>query len=200
MDQEYVGMFDHGTAKTVEFSNAVMESNSGIMVDLLFPKPEMFVIEDIAHHLSHLCRYCGACDEFYSVAEHSYWCWREGAMRGLSEETQLHLLMHDASEAYTGDVTRPMKIACPAFRDVENRIQSVIMQKFCTGEVDHEVVKRIDNEVLRAESSSLMKSRGQTWVFGDVKEAPILIRRWRPIRAREEFLKVFDNLYMKAGK
>ena len=61
-------------------------------------------IEDIAHALAHLCRFTGHTDQFYSVAQH---CWQASH---LIEPTQaLGALLHDAGEAYTGDVSSPLK-------------------------------------------------------------------------------------------
>lgn len=66
------------------------------------PTPDMICIEDIARALSHLCRFTGHCKKFYSVAQHSVL---------VSHQTKNPFLglMHDADEAYTGDMCRPLK-------------------------------------------------------------------------------------------
>ena len=65
-------------------------------------------ITDIAHALSLLCRANGYTRHFYSVAQHSLNCAAEAKARGLSEDIQLACLLHDASEAYISDITRPV--------------------------------------------------------------------------------------------
>lgn len=66
-------------------------------------------IADIAHHLAQINRFTGACSRPYSVAEHSLLVERIGAARGASTVTRLALLMHDAHEAYTSDLSSPAK-------------------------------------------------------------------------------------------
>ncbi|WP_354342223.1 hypothetical protein [Variovorax boronicumulans] len=77
----------------------------------LAPDARPVCIEDIAHHLSLINRFTGATSRPYSVAEHSLLCSeiakREGAAVGL----QMAMLMHDAHEAYTTDLSSPAKVA-----------------------------------------------------------------------------------------
>lgn len=75
---------------------------------LLGNAPEL---KDIAHHLAQINRFTGACSRPYSVAEHSLLVERIGEGRGYSAITRLALLMHDAHEAYTSDMSSPAKQA-----------------------------------------------------------------------------------------
>lgn len=84
--------------------------------DPLAPKEEFLDIHDIAHSLSLLCRANGHFPEFYSVGEHCLNCAREAQARGYSVRVQLACLLHDASEAYLSDVTRPVKSALPEYK------------------------------------------------------------------------------------
>ena len=86
---------------------------TGIMFDPLNPDPELVNITDIAHALSLLCRANGHFRNFYSVAQHSINCMEEAKERGYSRKVQLACLLHDASEAYLSDVTRPIKQEIP---------------------------------------------------------------------------------------
>lgn len=71
-------------------------------------RPEHICIEDIAHSLSNICRYGGHCKQFYSVAEHSIACCdRMG--NGEDASVRLWALLHDAAEAYIGDICKPLK-------------------------------------------------------------------------------------------
>jgi hypothetical protein len=81
---------------------------SGEAFDIFNPQTWVFDIDDIAKALSNTCRFAGHV-EFYSVAEH---CMRVSdylKAAGYAEHVQLLGLMHDAIEAYIGDIPRPIK-------------------------------------------------------------------------------------------
>ena len=88
---------------------------TGVMIDPLRPEPEKLRIADIAHSLSMLCRANGHFKTFYSVGQHSINCMKEAQARGYSPRLQLACLLHDGSEAYLSDVTRPVKHELPKY-------------------------------------------------------------------------------------
>lgn len=75
----------------------------------LAPKKSQILIEDIVHAQSLMTRANGHFPEFYSVAQHSIACGREAIARGYSGRLVLACLIHDGSEAYLSDITRPVK-------------------------------------------------------------------------------------------
>src|SRR5450830_175670 len=68
-----------------------------------------FEIQTIAHALAQINRFTGHAVRPYSVAEHSLLCCALAAREGLNPSVQLACLMHDAHEAFTGDVASPVK-------------------------------------------------------------------------------------------
>ena len=72
------------------------------------PRPEEIRIEDIAHSLSMQCRFNGHTKWFYSVAQHCS-IMAEAMMSDGYAEYAFEALMHDAAEAYIGDLIRPVK-------------------------------------------------------------------------------------------
>lgn len=90
-------------------------TRSGRMVNVLDIKPVDICIEDIAWALAHQCRFNGHTRWFYSVAEHSIEVSRmcDNAKWGL---------LHDAAEAYIGDMVSPLKRFIPSFSRIENQI------------------------------------------------------------------------------
>ena len=92
---------------------------TGVTMYPLAPKKEDFRILDIAHALSLMVRANGHFNTFYSVAQHSLACSLEGEARGYSKRIQLALLLHDASEAYISDLTRPVKEGVPYYKEIE---------------------------------------------------------------------------------
>lgn len=103
---------------------------TGIMFDPTKPNKELIDIRDVAHALSLMCRANGHFSHFYSVAQHSLGCMREARARGYSRRTQLACLLHDASEAYLSDITRPIKGLIPEYLVFERRLQTAIYEKY----------------------------------------------------------------------
>lgn len=121
-------------------------------VDLADPDPDQIDIEDIAHGLSHICRWVGHTRQFYSVAEHSLLC-----CNCADPEHALEALLHDAAEAYVGDVSTPLKAMLgPIYTDIEQRIDRVIRAKYGLPEQETLVVKRIDQSVMTLELQDIM--------------------------------------------
>ena len=114
------------------------------------PRIEDVCIEDIAHSLSLICRANGHFPRFYSVAQHSISCAREALARGLSDRVVLACLIHDGSESYLSDITRPVKKDLEAYRNYEKNLQTVIYQKYIGSLTDDELatVKLIDDTML----------------------------------------------------
>lgn len=98
---------------------------SGRFFDLLAPEEYEYDIDEIAVALSNLCRYTGHVNRFYSVAEHSVL-----VSRLVPDNLSLCGLLHDASEAFVGDVSSPLKKLLPEYKAIEDRIQTAIASHF----------------------------------------------------------------------
>ncbi len=136
-----------------------IKTRSGIMFDPLAPKAEEIVITDIAHSLSMLCRANGHFKHFYSVGQHCINCAKEAAARGHSIRVQLACLLHDGSEAYLSDVTRPVKAEIPKYLEIEEPLQAAIWEKFLDApltEEEYNQVFAIDDSILYHEFLNLM--------------------------------------------
>ena len=105
-------------------------------------------IRDIAHHLSLLCRFTGACREFYSVGEHSI-----RVAHIVPDKLKLSALLHDAAEAYIGDISRPVKYS-HKLEETEFTISSLIDIKYKTNSL-HPVIKEADSVLLSTEARDL---------------------------------------------
>lgn len=124
----------------------------------LHPRVDEVKIEDIAHALSQMCRANGHFKTFYSVGQHSINCAREARARGLSNRMQLACLLHDASEAYISDITRPVKIYLDEYRKIEHNLQKVIYEKFGIEKLtdeEYRQVQDVDNALLHHEFQCL---------------------------------------------
>ena len=158
----------------------MIRTYSGLMFDLKDFNGDMITIPDIAHALSNSCRFNGHCHRFYSIAEH---CVRASFLS--SERAALHVLLHDASEAYMGDVVSPLKAMMPWYKEKEDALLDIIFKKYCRIEIDSEIlheVKTIDKEICEIEFVELW---GSDRFFG-----------WTPEKAKTEFLNRYNELYL----
>ncbi len=124
-------------------------------------------IRDIAHSLSLLCRAGGHFPHFYSVAQHCLNCLAEAKARGYSVRVQLGCLLHDASEAYLSDITRPVKECLPEYRRFEQQLQTLIFAKWLSPALtrdEEQQIFDIDDALLYHEFFQLTKKH----LFGDV--------------------------------
>jgi hypothetical protein len=169
-----------------------------LMFSPLEAKEQDIDITDIAHALSLMCRANGHIRHFYSVAQHSINCLLESKIRGLSEKVQVACLLHDASEAYLSDITRPIKRSLPQYIEFEEVLQNKIYKKFRLHDLteqDFIHLKEIDDSMLYYEMLELMGEK----IFA---EEPVLLskpdfkqRRFEEVR--EEFLRHYAGLISK---
>jgi hypothetical protein len=121
---------------------------------------DMVNISDIAHHLSGLKRYAGSqsLHMSYTVAQHSVlmaeWCYNT------YQDTELAklALLHDASEAYLGDVNSILKRLLPDYNKLESKIQSVILSKYTSYMYklsEYDIIDSLDKAILVNEVKAL---------------------------------------------
>ena len=151
--------------------------------------PIQFEFADIAGALSKICRFGGQCEPFYSVAEHCYHCSRVAQGDGRNRDEQIALLMHDASEAFVGDMVKPLKVLLPDFQKVEKRIEKVISEKYRIDFEKHEwCVKEIDMAMLIAERRAMFDPDTFKWTGEDsVRHLSVEFKKWGPQDAESFF-------------
>lgn len=106
----------------------VVETYTGGGVDVFDPDPDDIALPDVAAGLAHTCRFGGHCRQFYSVAHHSLHVASE--LPDSDPRLRALGLLHDAAEAYLGDVPRPLKTELAAFHDVEERLLASVWAAF----------------------------------------------------------------------
>ena len=130
---------------------------TGIMFDPLNPDPDLINLGGISHALSLLCRANGHFRNFYSVAQHSVNCMEEAKIRGYSRRVQLACLLHDASEAYLSDVTRPVKQEIPKYLEIEKPLQEAIWKKYLGDLLTEEEYEQVLRLTTRSCTMSLLR-------------------------------------------
>lgn len=163
---------------------------------ILSPEATDICIEDISAALSRICRFGGHTDArregFYSVAQHSI-----HVSKLVPSRMALQGLLHDATEAYLGDVIRPLKRVLGAvYSDLEDRWWSEISRRFGVAYLMSPEIKRADLIALRTERRDLVSPHAWAWVeeeqMAEVDPSPIVALG--PYRARMAFMTRFEQL------
>ncbi|MCW3477399.1 hypothetical protein [Limobrevibacterium gyesilva] len=165
-----------------------MQTVSGQAFDLVYPRADMVRLMDIAAGLSRLPRFCGQTTGpvAWNVAEHSLLVERLVEIAGGSAELRLAALIHDAHEAYIGDVISPLKSAIRILLDIEGRavfdpiaeisarISGAVHAAFAVpwplSEAYAVAIKRADLQALRIEHERFQGPAPHPWT--DLPDAP----------------------------
>lgn len=137
--------------------NPTILTCEGIYFNFLHPR-EGISIEAIARGLSNICRFNGQTERFYSVAEHSVW-----VSRLVAPEYAAAALMHDAAEAFIGDVTKPLKNLLADYQAVEERVEQAVWHAFGLPAALHPTIKTADRQMLWIEQRQIMRN-ADGWV------------------------------------
>ena len=177
-------------------SEAWIETYTGKQFDLLETTLDMIDIEDIAHSLAGYPRFTMHTKFPYPVGQHT----RLGSYL-VPKVHALRFLLHDASEAYLGDMSRPLKHFTPiglAYQKVEKPLQRLIYKKFGIFGPDPDAIHDIDTQMLYAEKKALM--HGAPWPHKwsrDEKAADVVIVETSFRQNKRLWLKRFHELYNK---
>lgn len=191
--EDRTGLTNNGRYSIVTSSNCYL--------DLADPRPEDICFDDIAGGLSRICRFAGQVPKFYSVAQHSINCVALARKVGINDKSLLlAILMHDAAEAYLGDISRPLKMLVPGFKAVERRVLGVIWEKFeIRHPIDSDIIKVIDNGVLFAEKRAFFSKIKDLWHGEEFDDGSFEINRTclEPQFAEQDFRQLFQLLTLK---
>jgi uncharacterized protein len=145
-----------------------LQTVSGRWVNPFDPDPDKLDAGDIARALANQCRFGGHCRVFYSVAQHSVIVSELVESRGGDTEDAFAALMHDATEAYLGDMPHPLKHRSQlgrSFREAEGDLEQVIRERFQI-RADVLEIKRIDRALLAAERRAFS---AETWHWPELE-------------------------------
>ncbi len=154
-------------------------TRTGRRFDLLQPCPSQVFVLDIAHALAHLCRFNGHASRHYSVAQHSL-----VVASIVPAEHKLAALLHDATEAYVGDMVRPLKQVMPEYKQIEQRIWLAICERFDIAPELPECVREADMIALATERAQLMPDHPGEWeCLAGITPLSLPLDTWTPSKA-----------------
>ncbi len=173
--------------------NPSIQICSGEYFSFLFPEKAQYTIEDIAHALSQMCRFNGHCDKFYSVAQHSVLVAEE--VWNVAPEHYHQALLHDASEAFLGDISSPLKKMLPDYKLIEKHIEDNIFTKFNMQLIMDKCIKNADLRLLATERRDLMINKYEIeWeILHDVIPLQQKIKPLSSKKAKKLFLDAWYN-------
>ena len=145
--------------------HAFYRTHSGRMVNLADVKPQDLDLGDIAHHLARVCRFGGATRRVYSVAQHCVYV----ARNIVTDDARVirAALLHDAAEAYIGDMTSGLKRLCPDYKRVEAQVESCIIARFGLAiGLDYPAIKEADLRARLSEARDLFDDYPRAQLLG----------------------------------
>lgn len=165
-----------------------IQTYTGKKFHLTNPQPDDIDIYDIAHHLSQLCRFVGASSRFYSVAQHSILL-----SHRVLEEYALWGLLHDAAEAYLGDVVTQMKRRMYIYKEMEQKVLRTIAEHFNLEWPMPRTIKEADLRMLVTEKRDVMRATDLDWEL-EAKPYDQFIMPIGCVQAEISFLSRYDTI------
>lgn len=172
-----------------------IQTATGRQYPLLAAQPKHIHLLDIAEGLAKQSRFNGHTNSFYSVAQHSVF-----VMDLLPDELKPYGLLHDAHEAYLGDIPSPIKYVLEQKNAIGpwNRMRKIadaaIFQAFgLEPKIPKDAVDLIhhaDRVALATEKRDLMLPR--QWPISLPDPTAKIIRPWPWPKALEEFTAAFQ--------
>ena len=158
---------------------------SGKLVDPFNVQASEIEINAIAHQLALINRFNGATTVPYSVAEHCI-----HVSYRVPPRYALYGLLHDASEAFMGDVVWPMKRSghFEFYRTEEKKLQAKIYAKFGLHPAEPEIVNTVDKGLAFVEGSALVPG------WSPKEKPPTIFPCWSWQEAEEKYLNRFEEL------
>jgi hypothetical protein len=146
-------------------------------------------IRDVAHALATLPRFNGHPDERYSVGQHSLLVHHIVCDELGRPDLARAALLHDASEAFTGDIIRPLKRLLESKCDVIQTVEHVVACALSIPYPTPAIVKQADRIALAAEVFRFFPKRPQ---IADRRPHITVDRVLSPARVEQLFL---DRVY-----
>lgn len=187
-----------------------LQTHSGRAFDLRTPDPADVRVEDIAHALARINRYNGHTRIAYSVAEHSLLVASTLMIDHKDDALALAGLLHDAAEAYVGDLIFPLyqalsPEASAEIRTIMGGVEAAILEALqipLAVDLHDPRVREYDRRILLNERAALLTEPPPLrWLVDGLQPLDIADHKWGwdPDRAERMWLSMLD-LLLKLNK
>ena len=173
-----------------------LQTVSGRWVNPFDPDPDQLDAGDIARALANQCRFGGHSRVFYSVAQHSVIVSELVEQRGGDADDVFAALMHDASEAYLGDMPHPIKHRSSlgaAFKAAEDHLERALHDRFRIKE-DVPEIKRADRALLATERRAFSAEDWHWPELEGIEPLDLELTAWPPDEAAARFAQRYAEL------
>ncbi|HCY40373.1 MAG TPA: hypothetical protein DHV48_03325 [Prolixibacteraceae bacterium] len=169
----------------LSIETGIIKTLSGKQFSLFEPAPEMIDILDIAAGLANKGHFSGLTPWFFSIAQHSIMVCDEFSFCDFSIDPKLKLLalLHDAAEAYIGDMIKPLKVRIPQFLEIEERIMKAICCRYNLDYSSLHLIKSTDIFIQEVEYNAFYRGGKLTYM--------------NPQQAKNVFLDRFKEYYQE---
>ncbi|HCY40720.1 MAG TPA: hypothetical protein DHV48_05100, partial [Prolixibacteraceae bacterium] len=167
----------------LSIETGIIQTISGKQFNLFEPTPEMIDIRDIATGLANKGHFSGLTPSYFSIAQHCVMVCDEFSFWDFSIDPKLKLLalLHDAAEAYIGDMIKPLKVHIPQYAEIEENIMKAICAKYSLDFSSLHLIKSTDLFIQEVEYSAFYNQGRITYM--------------NPQQAKLEFLDRFKVYY-----
>jgi hypothetical protein len=149
-----------------------IQTFTGRRFDVFAPNPDHIHLLDIATALAHTCRFSGHVPYHYSVGQHSLLM-----SRVVPPAVALEALLHDAAEAYLGDVPRPIRQGLQDYNAVMGLVETAVAQRFGLVYPWPDAIHEADMRMVITEAHAFNKDTTGWGIdaapYGDVVVAPM---------------------------
>lgn len=161
----------------------------GTYFDFETPQESAIDIISIAHALSQICRFTGHTRQFYSVAQHSYM-----VSMIVPPKFAFEALMHDAAEAYIGDIASPLKQRLHDYQRIEANVEQAVFQRFDIALPLDNCIKRADLIMLATEARDLLPKHSSWFAGSDIQPLKEVLTPLDSHSAKRIFIQRFNQL------
>lgn len=165
-----------------------IQTFTGRRFDVFDPNPDHIHLLDIAVALGNTCRFSGHVPYHYSVGQHSLLM-----SRVVPPAVAMEALLHDAAEAYMGDVPRPIKQGLQDYNAVMEMVETAVAMRFGLVYPWPDEIHAADMRMVITEAHAFGKDTAG-WGIDAAPYGDVVVAQMNPLDVRGLFIDRFLEL------